>query len=106
MSKNGLVKAAVASVITAGLALSTNAVLAGSDMQMEKCYGVAKAGQNDCGGKAAGHACQGQGKINADRNDWLLVPKGTCEKLVGGALQPAEKTSMNSHHSNKQDQNS
>jgi uncharacterized membrane protein len=106
MSKKALVKAAVASVITAGLALSTQSALA-KDMEMEKCYGVAKAGQNDCGGKAAGHACQGQGKVSRDPNEWLLVPKGTCDKLAGGALQPATKTSMNdAQNPSKKDQNS
>jgi uncharacterized membrane protein len=107
MSKNSLVKTVVATVVTAGLALTAHCALAKSDaMKMEKCYGVAKAGKNDCGGKAAGHACQGQGKINRDVNDWILVPQGTCDKIVGGALEPA-KTSMNHNpQNNSQNQNS
>ena len=50
----------------------------------EKCYGVAKAGQNDCG--TAKHACAAQGaKADNDPTEWKYVEKGTCEK-VGGKL--------------------
>jgi uncharacterized membrane protein len=50
----------------------------------EKCYGVAKAGKNDCA--ANGHACQGQSKAEANAKEWVYVPKGTCERIVNGAL--------------------
>ena len=55
----------------------------------EKCYGVAKAGQNDCA--ANGHSCAAQAKADRDPKEWKAVPKGTCEKL-GGSLQPGKKT--------------
>jgi uncharacterized membrane protein len=51
---------------------------------MEKCYGVAKAGKNDCAGPA--HACAGQSKVDGGGKEWLSVPKGTCERLAGGSL--------------------
>jgi uncharacterized membrane protein len=51
---------------------------------MEKCYGVVKAGKNDCAGTA--HACAGQSKADASGKEYLTVPKGTCERLVGGSL--------------------
>jgi uncharacterized membrane protein len=48
----------------------------------EKCYGVAKAGKNDC---AAGvHSCAGQGTKNADKSSFVYLPAGICEKLAGG----------------------
>jgi uncharacterized membrane protein len=50
----------------------------------EKCYGVAKAGKNDCAGNA--HACAGQAAKDGDAKEWIKVPKGTCEKIVGGSL--------------------
>ncbi len=50
----------------------------------EKCYGIAKAGQNDC--QTATHSCAGMSKQNADGASWLYVPKGTCKKLVGASL--------------------
>ena len=53
----------------------------------EKCYGVAKAGQNDCG--TAKHACAAQGvKVDNDPNEWKYVPKGTCEKMGGKMAAP------------------
>ena len=53
----------------------------------EKCYGIAKAGQNDCANKAGTHACAGQSKMDFAADDWKAVPKGSCEKM-GGALSP------------------
>jgi uncharacterized membrane protein len=53
----------------------------------EKCYGVAKAGQNDCG--TAKHACAAQGaKMDNDPTEWKYVAKGTCEKMGGKMAAP------------------
>lgn len=48
----------------------------------EMCSGIVKAGQNDC--KGNGHSCQGQAKKDSDPMEWIYVPNGTCEKIVGG----------------------
>jgi uncharacterized membrane protein len=53
--------------------------------EQEKCYGVAKAGENDCG--AATHGCSAEAKVDNDPAEWKMVAKGTCEKL-GGTLAP------------------
>ena len=67
--------------------------------KMEKCYGVVKAGMNQCGseghacatgpGKCATepHKCAGMSKHDADPAEWVYVPKGLCEKLVNGSLK-------------------
>jgi uncharacterized membrane protein len=55
----------------------------------EKCYGIVKAGKNDCAGAA--HSCQGQSKKDADAREWVKLPKGTCERLVGGTLTASAK---------------
>ena len=52
----------------------------------EKCYGIAKAGKNDC--QTATHSCAGTSSADADAASWVYVPTGTCEKLVGGSLEP------------------
>lgn len=52
----------------------------------EKCYGVVKTGKNDCA--ANGHACAGQAKTDRDGKEWMFVPTGTCERIVGGSTQP------------------
>jgi uncharacterized membrane protein len=50
----------------------------------EKCYGISRAAKNDCA--ANGHACQGQAKADANGREWIYVPAGTCERIVGGSL--------------------
>jgi uncharacterized membrane protein len=55
------------------------------DDKLEKCYGVVKAGKNDCAGP--GHTCQGQGKADADSKEFILIPAGTCERLVNGEVK-------------------
>ena len=53
----------------------------------EKCYGVAKAGKNDCAA-GPGTSCAGTSTRNGQGNAWVFVPKGVCKKLVGGSLHP------------------
>jgi uncharacterized membrane protein len=50
----------------------------------ENCYGIAKAGMNDCAGE--GHGCKGQALATRSTGDFVIVPIGTCAKLVGGEL--------------------
>ena len=52
----------------------------------EKCYGIVKAGENDCFG--VGNSCGGTSKKDGDPQAWIYVPKGTCDKIVGGKLSP------------------
>jgi uncharacterized membrane protein len=76
-----LLHTAVAGLVALGLAQAAHA----QDQEKEKCYGIAKAGQNDCG--TATHTCAGQAKKGNAPDEWKYVPKGTCEKL-GGKKQP------------------
>lgn len=60
----------------------------------EKCAGVAKAGKNDCGSLDGKHGCAGYAKTDNDKNEWIYVPQGTCEKIPGGVVakvKPAKK---------------
>ena len=79
MNRNALIIAAVGTLVSLGVAQAM-----GAKEGMEKCYGVAKAGKNDCA--ANGHSCAAQAKADGDKNEWIAVPKGTCEKIVGGSL--------------------
>jgi uncharacterized membrane protein len=81
---NGAITA-IGSLLTLGAAVwSTPAAAADKTDNMEKCYGVVKAGKNDCAGPT--HDCAGRSKQSADGKDWINVPKGTCERLNGGSL--------------------
>ena len=70
---------AVASALAAALALPVAGQAQGN---MEKCYGVAKAGKNDC--QTAASSCAGTSKKDNQADAWISVPKGTCDKIVGG----------------------
>jgi len=85
MKTKTVVNAALTGVLALGV-LSAGTVLA-ADADKEKCYGVVKAGKNDCAG--SGHSCAGQATKSGDSNDWVYLPKGTCEKLVSGSLKKA-----------------
>ncbi len=74
---------AISGAIAAGIMMAAAGdVYAGGD-KMEKCYGVAKAGKNDCAG--SGSSCAGSSKIDGQKDAWMYVPKGACEKIVGGS---------------------
>lgn len=90
-SENTLAQAAIAGLLALGLSASSGAVFAAADK--EKCYGVALAGKNDCGGKYSKHACAGTSTVDKGPNDWKYVDKGTCEKM-GGNLKAAAELEM------------
>ena len=49
----------------------------------EKCFGIAKAGQNDCANLSGSHSCAGQTKADNMADDWKYVAKGTCADMKG-----------------------
>lgn len=75
--------------VTALAVFVTGAAIIAPDVQakegFEKCAGIAKAGKNDCA--ANGHSCAGKAKKDGDPNEWLYVPTGTCDKIVGGKVK-------------------
>lgn len=88
MDSKKIVSAALAAVVAVGIGSSAQQVKAAKHNDFEKCYGVVKKAMNDCG--APGHSCAGQATKDSDPNEWVLMPKGTCEKLVGGSTTPGE----------------
>ena len=85
MKTTTLISTAMASLI-AFAALTSTTQAADHQDATEKCYGVAKAGKNDCA--ANGHSCAGQAAKDANGKEWIKVPKGTCERIVGGSTSP------------------
>ena len=57
--------------------------------QGEKCYGIVKAGLNDCA--TAAQSCAGSATKNNQSDAFIFLPKGACEKIVGGNLTSEEK---------------
>ncbi len=85
MENRRIITAAIGSLLMLGLA-SGNAMAADKKMDMEKCFGIAKAGKNDCSSNKSAHSCAGQATKNNDPMDFVAVPKGTCDKIAGGHL--------------------
>jgi uncharacterized membrane protein len=81
--RQALIAAALASVCAAQATASGQMEM--QSASEEKCFGVAKAGQNDCG--TSTHGCAGLATTDKDPAEWKMVPKGTCEK-AGGKLAP------------------
>jgi uncharacterized membrane protein len=80
-SKTVMLAAAVSSLI----AMGKPTLVAADDPNTERCYGVAKAGKNDCAGP--GHVCAGLAKTDGNPDEYVDLPKGTCERIVGGILK-------------------
>ncbi len=80
---------AVAASLSSSVALAGTDKPAKSEISMEKCYGIAKAGKNDCG--SAAHACSTQSPKDSDPGEFLYLPIGTCDKIMGGSKQPVKK---------------
>jgi uncharacterized membrane protein len=88
MNNRHILSAAIGSLLVLGLTSGT-ASAADKKMDMEKCFGVAKAGMNDCSSNKAAHSCAGQAIRNNDPLDFVAVPKGTCDKLADGMAEGA-----------------
>jgi uncharacterized membrane protein len=89
MNHRLIVSSALASVMALGLAGQA----AAQDKDKEKCFGIAKAGQNDCGNLAGTHTCAGQSKVDSDPGEFKYVAKGTCKQMKGLTADEAkEKT--------------
>ena len=81
--------------LATAIALASAAVLASAPAKaadMEKCYGVALAGENDCAA-GPGTSCEGTSTVDYQGNAWSLVPAGTCEsiELPGGRTGSLEE---------------
>ena len=75
---------ASAMVAAVGLPAIANAAPAPEpQFTAEKCYGLAKAGQNDCA-STGNNSCAGTSKVDADPRSWIFVPAGYCDRIVGG----------------------
>ena len=80
-----IAQTALASLFAVSVLAVSEPVEAGKK-KMEKCYGVVKAGQNDC--QTSNSACAGTAETDNKPTAFIVLPKGSCEKIVGGNLKP------------------
>ncbi len=83
MSQRAMIAATAVAVMSMGL-MATPA----HAEEKEKCFGIAKAGQNDC--STATHSCAGQSKVDMDKTEWKFVAKGTCKAMKGMTAEEAK----------------
>ncbi|NBW48495.1 MAG: DUF2282 domain-containing protein [Betaproteobacteria bacterium] len=83
MNQRALLAATAATLMSLTLASAPVAA-----QEKEKCFGIAKAGQNDCANASGAHSCAGQSKVDMDKGEWKYVAKGTCEKMKGSLMAP------------------
>lgn len=82
-----LLQSTLSTLVLAGLAAGvTTGNAFAAKPGFEHCAGIAKAGKNDCG--TSKHACAGQSVKDGtqDKEEWVYVPTGTCEKIAGGTV--------------------
>ncbi|MEO9039438.1 MAG: DUF2282 domain-containing protein [Gallionella sp.] len=83
-AQHSLAFTALTSLLALGISAAAVSAHAAGE---EKCFGIAKAGQNACNSNPKMHTCAGHSKADNDPNDFIPVPLGTCLK-VGGSLEP------------------
>jgi uncharacterized membrane protein len=83
-----IIRSAVASLLALGVVGASGQALAANKKDFEKCAGIVKAAKNDCGTSVS--SCAATSKKDGDAEAWIFVPKGTCEKIVGGRVQTSE----------------
>ncbi len=85
MNQRALIAATAATLLSSLLVAMPAAA-----QEKEKCYGIAKAGQNDCANLAGTHSCAGQSKVSDDAGEWKYVAKGTCKTMKGMTAEEAK----------------
>ena len=85
MNQRTMIAAAAASLMS--LALASAPAMA---QEKDKCFGIAKMGQNDCANLAGTHDCAGKSKVDMDKGEWKYVAKGTCKDMKGMSMDEAK----------------
>lgn len=95
MKKNVFSTAALVGAFAAAASTAAITLPSASAQDLEECYGISLAGENDCAA-GPGTSCEGTSTVDYQGNAWTLVPAGTCEtiELPGdrkGSLTPLER---------------
>jgi uncharacterized membrane protein len=91
MNQRSTVLSALAFALASGFMSTASAQDAMANKAKEKCFGIVKAGQNDCANLSGTHSCAGQAKTDNAADEWKFVPKGTCKEMGGKSAEEAKK---------------
>jgi uncharacterized membrane protein len=93
-SKSAFTAATIAGSFAAALTMIATPIVAAPkppQPTMDKCFGIALKGNNDCAA-GAGTTCAGTAASDYQGNAWKYVPKGTCATIKTprgtGSLEP------------------
>lgn len=89
MNQRAMMAAAAASLMSLAFVAAPAAA-----QEKEKCFGIAKAGQNDCASISGVHSCAGQSKADMDKGEWKYVAKGTCKEMRGLSMDDVKAMNM------------
>ncbi len=85
IQNSAIIAVAVGAAITA-IYLNTNWLSPQANVQeRERCYGIVKAGKNDCG--STKHSCANQAPTDNSVDEFIMLPKGLCERITGGRIE-------------------
>jgi uncharacterized membrane protein len=87
MTRRAVIASAFAAAIAAPAILQAQKPVQSPTFKAEKCYGIAKAGKNDCASTGA-NSCGGTSRLDRDPKAWIYVPEGYCDRIVGGSKSP------------------
>jgi uncharacterized membrane protein len=87
MNKRLLIASALTAAIAGPAIVAAQGPAPEPQFQAEKCYGIARAGQNDCA-STGNNSCAGTSRLDGDPNAWIYVPEGYCSRIVSGSLEP------------------
>ncbi|MDI4631522.1 DUF2282 domain-containing protein [Pelomonas sp. V22] len=90
MQTKQILSSALAAALSLGLAQAASAHDAKDTKTKEKCYGIAKAGQNDCSNLSGSHSCAGLAKADNVTEEWNYVDKGSCKAKGGMSTDEAK----------------
>ena len=87
MNNRLILASAFAAALAAPAFLSAQKPAEMPSFKAEKCYGIAKAGKNDCA-STGNNSCGGTSRRDADAKAWMFVPEGYCDRIVGASKNP------------------
>lgn len=75
----------LSSAMAAFVAITATSATVAASEETEKCYGIVKTGMNDCATAKA--SCAGSATKDKQGDAFIFMPKGMCDKIVGGSLK-------------------
>jgi len=84
MNVNKIIQLTIAGILASSSTQALAATHHSNTPTQEKCYGIVKAGFNDC--QTTSHSCAGSSTKDKEADAFILLPKGICTKIVGGSL--------------------